>query len=600
MPTDTMVCIPTNVIDADSDSVSFVYAWAVDGVVNAHTSNQMSATGLGYGQSITCTVTPNDGTDDGVPVTSNTVTVGNSAPGAPTAEIPPAPATTRSGLPPVIVVASVDPEGDPVSYTYNWYLNGVSMPLYVSDQLDAAATTRGDVWSVEVTPDDGVTMGAPGTDDVVIDNSAPSISVVTLSPDPANRADTLDCQAGVITDADGDAVSTTFAWEVNGVDAGVSAATLAASTLNRGDEVRCSVTPDDGTTTGVEVSSNLVTIENSLPSPPSVSIAPSSPTTTHDLVVSITAASIDLDGDPVTYSYRWYRDGALEAGMSGDTVASTDTNRGEIWLVEVVPNDGLGDGVVGTDQVTIENSPPSSPTVNIYPYPAGPGQELTAVIVGASADSDNDNVTYSYEWLMASTAAGTPTIVGNTSDKVATGTTASDELWRVEVIPTDGVDDGPMAYAEIVITTNASPNAMDDLFNIVAGCTLDSTDGANVLANDSDPDGDPLTVSLVTDAVNGLLQLNADGTFVYNSSDGISDDSFTYEVSDGMNTVGPVMVAGEPARPSIGRYRWTPSGMAFVLSVRRLPANTDMAYDACAAGSGDDVIAVLIRLRPMI
>jgi uncharacterized repeat protein (TIGR01451 family) len=55
-----------------------------------------------------------------------------------------------------------------------------------------------------------------------------------------------------------------------------------------------------------------------------------------------------------------------------------------------------------------------------------------------------------------------------------------------------------------------------------------------VLGNDSDPDGDSLTVTSVTAAANGTTMVNPDGTITYiPDPDYCGQDSFTYTISDG-------------------------------------------------------------------
>jgi len=56
----------------------------------------------------------------------------------------------------------------------------------------------------------------------------------------------------------------------------------------------------------------------------------------------------------------------------------------------------------------------------------------------------------------------------------------------------------------------------------------------NVLANDSDPDGDPLTVTSVTQASHGTVVNNGNGTVKYTPNPIFSGmDTFTYTISDG-------------------------------------------------------------------
>ncbi len=76
---------------------------------------------------------------------------------------------------------------------------------------------------------------------------------------------------------------------------------------------------------------------------------------------------------------------------------------------------------------------------------------------------------------------------------------------------------------------NQPPAAQDDS----ASTTQGSTVTVPVLDNDSDDDGDPLTVSTVGSATHG--QVGADGTNVHYTPDAgfLGNDSFTYTISDG-------------------------------------------------------------------
>ncbi|SDJ24653.1 Hint domain-containing protein [Lutimaribacter saemankumensis] len=77
---------------------------------------------------------------------------------------------------------------------------------------------------------------------------------------------------------------------------------------------------------------------------------------------------------------------------------------------------------------------------------------------------------------------------------------------------------------------NRGPDAVDDS---VTG-DEDTVITGNVLANDTDPDSDPLTVVSNTDPANGAVTVNPDGSFEYTPNpDFNGTDSFTYTVSDG-------------------------------------------------------------------
>ncbi|MCV7043841.1 tandem-95 repeat protein, partial [Mycobacterium frederiksbergense] len=92
------------------------------------------------------------------------------------------------------------------------------------------------------------------------------------------------------------------------------------------------------------------------------------------------------------------------------------------------------------------------------------------------------------------------------------------------------------SIATVSITVNAvndTPVTVDDSFSTDEDTQLTG----NVLTNDSDVDGDPLTATLVTGPANGTLTLNADGSFTYTpDADYNGADSFTYTASDSTAT----------------------------------------------------------------
>ncbi|MEL6384764.1 MAG: Ig-like domain-containing protein, partial [Cyanobacteria bacterium J06626_18] len=81
-----------------------------------------------------------------------------------------------------------------------------------------------------------------------------------------------------------------------------------------------------------------------------------------------------------------------------------------------------------------------------------------------------------------------------------------------------------------VTPANEPPVAGDDSFTTFVDTPIEG----NVAGNDTDPDDDELSFSLVSEASNGTVGFSADGSFSYTPADGFQgEDSFTYEVSDG-------------------------------------------------------------------
>ena len=99
----------------------------------------------------------------------------------------------------------------------------------------------------------------------------------------------------------------------------------------------------------------------------------------------------------------------------------------------------------------------------------------------------------------------------------------------------DGDDDSPPADVEISVQpVNDPPLAKGDSYfgRPNEAIVISAADG--VLANDQDPDGDPLSVSLATGPGSGTVELMADGAFRYQPfADSVGTDQFTYRALDG-------------------------------------------------------------------
>ncbi len=99
-------------------------------------------------------------------------------------------------------------------------------------------------------------------------------------------------------------------------------------------------------------------------------ILPPNPAYTSDDLNAIASGATDADGDPVQYRFNWYKNGVLQPNLSGigrDTLAAANTARGQVWSVDVSAFDGIDDGPVATRTRTIQNSPPTAPSLAIVP-----------------------------------------------------------------------------------------------------------------------------------------------------------------------------------------------------------------------------------------
>ncbi|MGI0034556.1 MAG: Ig-like domain-containing protein, partial [Nitrososphaera sp.] len=97
-------------------------------------------------------------------------------------------------------------------------------------------------------------------------------------------------------------------------------------------------------------------------------------------------------------------------------------------------------------------------------------------------------------------------------------------------------------------TTNNPPNAVNDS----TGTTKNTQVTTNVLSNDSDPDGDTLTITSVTNPPHGSAVKNSGGTVTYTPDTGfVGTDSYQYTISDGAatDTATVTVSVSDPAPP---------------------------------------------------
>ncbi len=98
---------------------------------------------------------------------------------------------------------------------------------------------------------------------------------------------------------------------------------------------------------GVTTEWRLSTGANAQPTAPLVAVSPVRPLPTDTLACAITTPSTDSDGDTVSYSYEWLRNG-VSTGITTPTVAPNNTSEADEWTCTVTPNDGYEDGATAT------------------------------------------------------------------------------------------------------------------------------------------------------------------------------------------------------------------------------------------------------------
>jgi hypothetical protein len=157
--------------------------------------------------------------------------------------------------------------------------------------------------------------------------------------------------------------------------------------------------------------SQTTTIANSPPEISSLTITPANAKTHDDIRVEVLASS-DADDDLVQFSYEWQKN-SMTTMSSSVTVGAALTAKGDTWTVLVTPHDGETAGPQVSTDITIANSPPNQPLVQIEqllyqnphvwrPFPSGecarPDEVFSCTSTQTPTDPDGDIVTVRAQW----------------------------------------------------------------------------------------------------------------------------------------------------------------------------------------------------------
>ena len=431
---DTLNCILGSSNDADGDALSFQFLWWVNGVPLAEVSESLSVPNFGKGDSVYCSVTPDDNEDMGLPVSSNTVDIINAIPSLTDLSILPEGASSVDVISCGYQFSDLDVDAD--GTTVEWMVNGT--PAGIGEVL-MATVIQGDTVTCSVQPYDGEDFGLSQSTTVVVENAPPTIEAVTVLPISPTAIDTLSCGYSGFYDADGDPDYSLIQWEINGSI--VASGTSLSSGFVGGDIVGCLVTPSDGLVDG-QVVSEVIAIANTAPTVSNVTVIPSSPVAGEPL--SCSYSFVDVDGDVDVSQIQWYQN---------DILASTEPIfqgiRDDEIRCEVIANDGEFVGNTASASIVIANAPPQILSLSIAPE-SPKALDILSVIIEAE-DSDGDTPSYSYEWYVGSVLQATTPELNGLNNFVR------GELVYVQVTPDDGYVSGVTAVSSTIVIVNSTP-----------------------------------------------------------------------------------------------------------------------------------------------
>ena len=284
--------------------------------------------------------------------------------------------------------------------------------------------------------------------------------------------------------------------------------------------------------------------------------------------------------------------GTLTLNADGSFRYTPDPDFSGADTFSYVANDGTANSAPATVALTVV--PVNDPPVGVDDaYAVDEDQSLTIAAPGLlDNDTDVDGDTLA-SGLAANPTNGTLVQPGDgsftyTPDPDFNGTDT------FQYIPRDGTVDGNVTTVTITVRPiNDPPVAGDDAYAVDEDGTLivEDVPGEDILENDTDVEGDPLTATLVTSTVNGSLNLNANGSFTYSPDPDFNGiDTFTYVANDGTvnSNVATVTITVNPVNdPPVGvddAYGVDEDQSLTIAAPGLLDNDTDVDGDTLASG----------------
>jgi Ca2+-binding RTX toxin-like protein len=250
------------------------------------------------------------------------------------------------------------------------------------------------------------------------------------------------------------------------------------------------------------------------------------------MTASLVAGFSDVDGDALAVGSLSTSNGVLLAHADGSFTITPSANYHGLVTLSYDVIDGQGGftpAALHFSLLPVNDLPTGGVTIS--------GEAMQGTTLSASntlSDADGMGLV-SYQWR----ADGTP-IAGATADTLVLGLDQVGKSVSVVASYTDGdatleaVSSGPTSIVLPPTPVNHAPVAFDDSAVTTAGKAVI----VRVLANDSDADGDLLSVSSFgsVSVHGGSVVRNADGSLTYAPARGyLGADSFSYQVTDGIS-----------------------------------------------------------------
>jgi VCBS repeat-containing protein len=265
------------------------------------------------------------------------------------------------------------------------------------------------------------------------------------------------------------------------------------------------------------------------------------------LVDNGSGADEDADGDPLTVDttpISGPANGTLALAANGDFTYTPNADFNGIDSFEYQIDDGNGGTDVGLVTITV-NAVNDAPVVDAAAFSV-PEDAAVGTVVGTVTFSDPDTG-QTHTFAITAGNTGGAFAIGATSGEITVAAALDFETLAAYSLTVEVTDDGAPALSgsntvEITVTdVDDAPVAVDDAATVTED---DPATTIDVLANDTDTDGGPISIDSVTQPANGTVAItNAGADLTYepdadycNDPPGTSLDTFSYTLAPGGST----------------------------------------------------------------
>ncbi len=298
---------------------------------------------------------------------------------------------------------------------------------------------------------------------VEVVNSDPT-AVITGPEDGSSVVEGEDVTLrGLVGDPDGGMTGLDVVWTVDGRvactdPAEESGVVVCDTTFAMGEGVvMLEVSDPEGAVASAQLTL-VVEAGGAAPVIETVALSPADPRT--DDIVAATVTASAPDADALTVHYEWLVDGvSVQDGSAAELDGTEAFDKGQSIEVVVTVSDGTLDVADTSDAVTVQNTPPGSPALQVSPALAPAGQDLVCSVTAPAADPDGDELTYTMRWTVDGVDhTGAVETTTWTDDTVPGSETDALQTWTCFAIPDDGEAEGDVGSAS---ASTCAPGSAD-------------------------------------------------------------------------------------------------------------------------------------------